>query len=163
MPAYNRSFLTAEEREKYGRRLSHYLEDYCYKNKLTHNQVAEKLGIASTKFSQLKSGSEQGRYLSSLDYLKSLAGLDGMTIPEFLIYLDGKSSQDPKLKYSWQDKVYKALEPIAISHRKKFADACIQATKEGTQRVELMCRLATAVAGKNLKALEALVEAMEHI
>jgi hypothetical protein len=163
MPAYNRSFLTADEKEKYGRRLSHYLEDYCHKNKITHNQAAEKLGIASTKFSQLKSGSEQGRFLTSLDYIKSLAGLDGMTIPEFLIYLDGKSNQDPKMRYSWQDKIYKALEPISISHRKKFADACTMATKDSTERVELMCRLATAVAGKNLKALEALVEAMEKI
>jgi hypothetical protein len=37
------------------------------------------------------------------------------------------------------------------------------ATKDSTERVELMCRLATAVAGKNLKALEALVEAIEYI
>src|SRR3989338_8021996 len=151
MPSYNRSFLTEEEKEKYSRRLSHYLEDYCFKNEITHYQAAEKLGISANKFSQLKSGGEQGRFLTSLDYLKSLAALDGMTVPEFLIYLDGKSNQDSKIRYSWQDKIYKALEPIGISTRKKFAEACLMATSESTERTELMCRLATAVARKNLK------------
>ena len=31
MPAYNRAFLTEEEKEKFSRRLSHYLEDHTYK------------------------------------------------------------------------------------------------------------------------------------
>ncbi len=163
MPAYNRAFLTEDEKEKYGRRLSHYLEDYCYKNEVTHFQAAEKLGISPNKFSQLKSGGEQGRFITSLDYLKSLAGLDGMSLAEFLIYLDGKGNLDTKLRYSWQDKIYKALEPISISYRKKFVDACSMATKDATKRVELMCRLSTAVAGKDLGGLEALVEAMERM
>ena len=163
MPAYNRSFLTEDEKEKYGRRLSHYLEDFCYKNQVTHSQAAEKLGISPNKFSQLKSGGEQGRFITSLDYLKSLASLDGMNLAEFLIYLDGKGNLDSKVRYSWQDQIYKALEPISISHRKKFAEACSTATKDATKRVELMCRLATAVAGKDLGGLEALVEAMEKL
>ena len=76
---------------------------------MTYSQAAEKLAIASTKFTQLKNSDKQGPFLSSLDYIKSLAILDRMIIPEFLIYLYVKSAQDPKLQYSWQDKIYKDL------------------------------------------------------
>ena len=161
MPSYGRSFLKEEEKDKYSRRLSHFLEDYCYRNKVTHNQAAEKLGISSNKFSQLKSGGEQGRYLSSLDYLKSLANLEGMTLTEFIAYLDG-DTQQARPNYSWQDMIYKALEVVSIVTRRKFAEACARVAGD-SERTEVMLRAATAMETKNIEAVKALVEGLEKL
>lgn len=163
MPSYNRSFLKEEERERFGRRLTHYLEDHTYRNKITHAEAAKKLGISANKFSQLKSGGEQGRFLTSLDYLKSLASLEGMSLPDFLNYIEGNDKEVSAKKYSWADKIIKALEPISISIRRKFADACTKASTEKNDRVELMCQLATAMADKDIEALRSMVDAIERM
>lgn len=164
MPSYNRSFLKEEEKERLGRRLSHYLEDYLYRNKVTHANAAKRLQISPNKFTQLKSGGEQGRFLTSMDYLKSLANLQGISVAEFVTYLEGKNEKaDPKTKYTWLDKIYKALEQISISHRRKYADAISNASLNDNDRVELMCRLATAVEGMEIKALRSIVDGFERI
>src|SRR5689334_7739643 len=108
MPAYKRTFLKEGEKKKYSRRLTHYLEDYTYRNKITHNEAAKKLGISSNKFSQLKSGGEQGRFLSSLDYLKSIAVLDDLSLPEFIKYIEGEDNNPDTVRQrlSWEEKLY---------------------------------------------------------
>lgn len=165
MPAYMRTFLNEEEKAKYGRRLSHYLEDHTYKNKITHVDAAKKLGISSNKFSQLKSGGEQGRFITSLDYLKSLANLEGMSLPEFLSYIEGEEAEEPvsRKHYTWEDQIYKALESISIHYRKKFVSVLTSASQDSEERVELLCRLAAAMGQKDMKALRSFVDAMERI
>ena len=163
MPAYNRAFLTEEEKEKFSRRLSHYLEDHTYKHRITHADAAKKLGISQNKFSQLKSGIEQGRFLTSLDYLKSLAKLENLEILDFIAYLEGDDGKQPDKRYSWQDKIYRALEHIGITCRKRFADALLVASRESGERAELMCRAATAMSQMDLKALEGFVKGFEKL
>lgn len=164
MPAYNRSFLNEEEKERYGRRLTHFLEDYTFRHKLTHAAAAKKLGISTNKFSQLKSGGEQGRFLTSLDYLKSIANLDGLSLPDFIDYIEGlENKESPAKKYSWADKIYRALESMSLLHRGKFVDAMQKAASRDNERLELICRLSTAVADKDIKVLRGLVEAMENL
>ena len=163
MPAYNREFLTKDEKDKFGRRLAHYLEDHTYKNKITHAQAAEKLGISPNKFSQLKSGIEQGRFMTSLDYLKSLARLEKMPLLDFIAYLEGDDGERQDKIYGWQDKIYRALEHIGISCRKNFAEAILEASRDSSERTELMCRAAASMARLDLKALRAFVEGFEKV
>ena len=163
MPAYNRAFLSPDEKEKFSRRLSHYLEDHTYKNRITHAEAAKKMGISQNKFSQLKSGVEQGRFMTSLDYLKSLAQLENMHLPEFISYLDGNESQTPDKKYDWQDKIYRALEHIGIPARKRFADAMINTSRESGDKVELLCRALSAMSKMDVKALEGFVNGFEKL
>lgn len=163
MPAYNRAFLTEDEKDRFTRRLSHYLEDHLHKNKITHAQAAEKLGISPNKFSQLKSGIEQGRFLTSLDYIKSLAKLENMPITEFISFLDGDKAESSSKLYSWQDKIYRALEHMGIGVRKKFADGLLAGSRDSNERAELMCRAAVAMGRLDKKALESLVEGFEKV
>lgn len=162
MPSYKKTFLSEDEKERLGRHLTYYLEDYTYKNGITHNEAAKILGISSNKFSQLKSGGEQGRFLSSLDYLKALADLDNMTLNEFLSYLEGENSAPPKRQYGWQEKIYNALENVSITIRKKFADSMAKKGKD-SDRAELICRLVTASDKLDSKSLEPLIKMLENL
>lgn len=163
MPAYNREFLTADEKDRYSRRLTHFLEDHIHKNKLTHAQVAEKVGLSPNRFTKLKSGIEQGRFLSSLDFIKSIAQLENMSLTEFTAFLDGEKSNASGKLYSWQDKIYRALEHMGIGVRRKFSDSLLSGAKESNERAELMCRLASAASNMDKKALKSLVEGYERL
>lgn len=164
MPTYRKTFLTEDQKEKYGRRLSHYLEDYCHRFKVTHAKAAEQLGLSTNKFTQLKSGGEQGRFLSSLDYLQSIASLTGMPVEEFVTYLRGTSAPKPTGKrYNWQDKIYKGLEHASISIRRRFADICLQLGTQDSDKLEQLLRIVNALSEKDAEALESLADAVEKM
>lgn len=163
MPTYTNYALTDDEKIKYGERLTHYIEEFLYHKKVQVTEGAKLLGISTTKFSQLKCGWDQGRFLTSMDYLTKLAKLENMDIADFVSYIKGRDSDKTKfVNYTWNEKIYKALEPACIMYRKEFADSLEKAASEVEQkRIELMLRLVTGVDDKGLEALEHMVKDVE--
>lgn len=165
MPIYKTTCLSEKEKTKIGQRLGQYLEEYITNNNLSVTQAAENLGISPNKFSGLKGGFHNGRLLTSLDYLKSLAKLEDWELYEFIAYLESKNLNAVKEQsYTWDEQIYKALENISLTTRKKFCDKLQELhKKKEKERIELMCRISTSVASINIEALRLLVEGIEKL
>lgn len=164
MPIYGKSALSEEEKERLGRRLTFFLEEYIYHNKITSIEAAHRLGITPHKFSLLKNGGDQGRFITSMDYLKGLAKLDDLEMPEFMAFLEEKDLDKVKAtNYSWDEKIYKALEGVSIPLRKQFAQE-MESSKETNPRLaEMVCRFGRAASKVDPVSIEKMIEIIEHL
>lgn len=147
MPIYGKPALTEEEKIRLGRRLTYYLEEYIYHHKVTAVETAKRLGVTANKFSLLKGGQEQGRFISSLDYLKGLAKLEDMELVDFMAFLEERDLDKVRTRsYTWDEQIYKSLDPIGIHPRKQFANKLEEAAQDKkSSKVELVIELATAL------------------
>ena len=164
---YDRGGVSEPEKKKFQRRLSHYLKDYRYRNDLRAADVAEKMGYAVPKYSELESEVKpHGRYINSLDFLAALASLDDMSVAEFVSYLDPRTKierKEEKLLYSWEKNIMVAFTSIAIGVSLKFSEVCKTSIKEGKQKLEALIRIVNMLANRDLKTIEALEKAISKL
>ena len=79
--------LSKTQQKNLQRRLSHFLRHHQQKNDLLLKDVAKKLDYTPPKFADLcRSDKPHGRFISSLDFLKSLADLEKLSIGQLVTF-----------------------------------------------------------------------------
>lgn len=169
MPIYADSVYNEDEKSEMGKKLTFYLEEFLFHNQLSVNDGAKFLNMTPIKFTQLKNGHGQGRYQSSMDYLKSLAQLQKMELSEFVALMEGKSTSEATKKskkelYAWDVIVFKALEGAPLVYRKNFVDVLNKLTgkKEG-KLVGLLCRIGAAAGKFGEASMEGIALMLERL
>ena len=165
---YDRGGLTEKEKTLYQRRLSHYLKDYRYRHELKAADVAETMGYAVPKYSDLESEVRpHGRFINSLDFLAAIASLNEMSIADFLAYLEPRSKpqakEEQKQLYTWEKDLLEFMGAIAIGTRKEFVQKCKECLANGQEKIEAIIRVANLLADKDLKGIEALEKTLKYL
>lgn len=161
-------FLTEHQQLKFQRRLSHYLNDYEYKNKVQAKEVAEKIDISPQKFSYVKSDKvPYPRFINSLDYLAKLGDLKQMSVTEFVEYLEGRdkdNGEDVEVKPSqWNKTMIEAFEPLTSSTRVQFLELCKKSLRDGKRKMEALIEVVNILHHKNTESIEALRDALKKL
>lgn len=163
--------LTETQKNQFQRRLSHFFRDHRYRNDLEPKDVAKKLRYDSVaRYSTLESENiPYPRFVTSLDFLASIAALEGMCVSDFVSYLEGKQADDqPRLAgrnlAKWEQVLLDAFAPIAIGVRREFANFCKETVNSrDKKKLEMIIEIANILHGKDEKAIEALRNALEAL
>ena len=120
-------YLSEEKVRFYEKRLNHYLSSYRNQNKLTNEAMAKKLGYSVDHYRKLESGAtSEGKFISCMDYLTSLAKISDMSLEQFIMYLNNKElvtdeNKTPKRElFNWEIKILALFANIDMGLRSKF-------------------------------------------
>lgn len=160
-------FLTEHQQLKFQRRLSHYLNDYQYRNKIPAKEVAEKIDISPQKFSYVKSEKvPYPRFINCLDYLAKLGNLKQMSVTEFVEYLEGRGrdEDETEVKVSeWNKTLIESFEPLTSKTRIRFLELCKKSLRDGKRRMEALIDIANILQDKDIEAIETFRDALKKI
>jgi len=159
--------LSSHQKLSYQRRLSSFLANYAYRNKLKAHEVAQEIDISPQKYSTIKSDNKPyPKFINSLDYLSRFAQLEQMSLGEFVLYLEGKGGcegdREGKI-YSWQHELTEAFDLIKISVRRTFLEICRDSLKNGKEKLELLLRIVALLKDEDVDAIKSLEQALSKM
>ncbi|MCB9229696.1 MAG: hypothetical protein H6618_08805 [Deltaproteobacteria bacterium] len=163
--------LTDSQKKKFQGRLAHFFRDHRYRNHLEPKDVAHKLGYASVaRYSTLESENiPYPRFVTSLDFLSSIAALEGMCVGDFVCYLEGKQESDRprsagRALTKWEQALLDAFAPVSIGIRRAFTNFCKETVESrDKKKLEMILEIANILHGKDEKAVEALLNALQFL
>lgn len=133
--------LTKTQKKNLQRRLSHFLRHHQQKNDLLLKDVAKKLDYTPPKFADLcRSDKPHGRFISSLDFLKSLADLEKLSIGQLVTFLEEGEQQNTE-RTDKDELLIKAFKVLKASHRKELNEFLNKSNRVNTQERELFREL----------------------
>lgn len=161
-------FLTEAEQLKFQKRLSHYLNDYEYKNNVSAKKVAELIDISPQKFSYVKSDkTPYGKFINGLDYLAKLGNLKNLSVSQFVEYLEGQDrevEEEGGVKVSeWERTLINAFEPLTSKARTRFHEICKRSLRDGKRKLAALIDIVNTLQDKDVEAVEALRDALKKI
>ena len=161
-------FLTGPEKLKFQRRLSHYLNDYEYKNNVPAKELAEMIDISPQKFSYVKSDkTPYGKFINSLDYLAKLGNLKNLSVSQFVEYLEGHDlevEEGGRVKTSeWERTLINAFEPLTSKARTRFHEICKRSLRDGKRKLEALMDVVNILQDKDVEAIEAFRDGLKKV
>lgn len=159
--------LTDHEKIKFQRRLSSYLRDYEYKNNIMAKDVAKYLDISQNRYSHIKSdNSPYEKFINCIDYLVKFANLEGLSISEFMDYLEGKRDKEEakQVKFTlWQKTLLDSFEQLTTKSRSPFIELCRDSQREGKKKLEALIELVGLLKNKDFETISLLKSTLENL
>ncbi len=104
------------------RKLSFFLKNHRMKNNLSSKEMAYILGYAPSRYCKMESEEvPYDRFANSVSLLKRFANLEGMSLSEFVHFLDAESMNYQEQSYRrWEAKVLSTFRKIKMNIRRDF-------------------------------------------
>ena len=112
--------LSISEKSQFQRRLSWFLKNYRKNNNLTSKELAKKLGYTPPRYSEIeKANNIESRFCNVLEFLSSIYSLEGMSLSEFALFLEGETrihkesksgTLPPQELYKWEKNILRIFD-----------------------------------------------------
>ncbi|MBP6219021.1 MAG: helix-turn-helix transcriptional regulator [Oligoflexales bacterium] len=104
------------------KKLSFFLRNHREKNNLSSKEMAYNLGYDPSRYCKIESESlPYDRFINSIGLLKTFANLEGMSLSEFALFLDGESMSYQEQSYrKWEHKILNTFRKIKMNTRRDF-------------------------------------------
>jgi transcriptional regulator with XRE-family HTH domain len=136
----------------YQRRLANYLRGYRLRQDISSKDMAAKLGYASSNYSRLESETIPfDRFISSIEFLKMLADIEGLTFSEFACYLEGAKAEGGRSQ-KWKAKLVDIFENIGSKTMRSFLAVANTDSKREKEELEMALDLYNCVKSGNLSS-----------
>lgn len=153
--------------QQYQKQFSNFLKTYRYKHNLMAKDLAKKMGYTPQRYCQLESETiPQTRFASSLEFLSSIASLEGLSITEFVIFLEGEQdrlNKDGTLKrqlYKWEHILLKILDPVS----RDLKDALVnEYSNQPLSKLEKMVKLCLIALKTKETVIDKLILLLEEL
>ncbi len=150
----------------YQRRLSNYLRTFRFRNNISSKGMAVKLDYASSRYSRLESESIPfDRFISSVDFLKTLADIEGLSFSEFATMLEGSQGKEKNKSSKWKSKLVDIFENIGSKTMRGFLAVANTDSKQEKEELELAIELYVRLKNGKLssEAFKSLVRIMQEL
>jgi transcriptional regulator with XRE-family HTH domain len=163
-------YFTDHKSKLLQRRLSHYLRNYRIQNKIQSKEMAERFNITASKYSILESEKKpHGRFINSIAFIDSMAKLEGISLPDFIKYLEGETiyndfsdnNKPPELE--WEKILISSFMPINMAMKIKFIEICSESLEIGKTKLEILINIFNSLSSLNISELNMISEIIDAI
>ena len=148
-----KSPYTEAEQAQLQKRLSYILKKFRSKMGISSKEMAFHIGYSPSKYSKIESGNiVYDRFINSLELLKIFASLEGMTLSEFVTFLEGKkTSSEESFLSKWEEKAISSLRRLNMNLRREFINSLGSISKKEKDLLESCLGLFIKIQNKKVE------------